>query len=164
MAMAAPFSDGFGEWNAHAAKSCLPARRFRPTLAAQEVIPAFGPPHGPIVTRRNRNAGPRLSATSIPAEVACEHSLDHHHRLHRGRDRPPACSGPNNPTGFILTTVLGIVGAFVATFLGQAVGWYRPGESVGLIGATVGALIVLFVWHRLVVSRTIGDPGVSGRP
>jgi uncharacterized membrane protein YeaQ/YmgE (transglycosylase-associated protein family) len=72
--------------------------------------------------------------------------------------------GPNNPTGFILTTVLGIVGAFVATFLGQAVGWYRPGESAGLIGATVGALIVLFVWHRLVVSRTIGDPGVSSRP
>lgn len=72
--------------------------------------------------------------------------------------------GPNNPTGFILTTVLGIVGAFVATFLGQAVGWYRPGESAGLIGATVGALIVLFVWHRLVVSRTIGDPGVGGRP
>ena len=72
--------------------------------------------------------------------------------------------GPNNPTGFILTTVLGIVGAFVATFLGQAVGWYRPGESAGLIGATVGAVIVLFVWHRLVVSRTIGDPGVSGRP
>lgn len=72
--------------------------------------------------------------------------------------------GPNNPTGFILTTVLGIVGAFVATFLGQAVGWYRPGESAGLIGATVGAVIVLFVWHRLVVSHTIGDPGVSGRP
>jgi uncharacterized membrane protein YeaQ/YmgE (transglycosylase-associated protein family) len=72
--------------------------------------------------------------------------------------------GPNNPTGFILTTVLGIVGAFVATFLGQAVGWYRPGESAGLIGATVGAVIVVFVWHRLVVSRTIGDPGVSGRP
>jgi len=72
--------------------------------------------------------------------------------------------GPNNPAGFILTTVLGIVGAFVATFLGQAVGWYRPGESAGLIGATVGAVIVLFVWHRLVVNHTISDPGVSGRP
>jgi uncharacterized membrane protein YeaQ/YmgE (transglycosylase-associated protein family) len=71
--------------------------------------------------------------------------------------------GPNNPTGFILTTVLGIVGAFVATFLGQAVGWYRPGQSAGLIGATVGALIVLFIWHRLVVSHTIRDPGVGGR-
>ena len=72
--------------------------------------------------------------------------------------------GPNNPTGFILTTVLGIVGAFVATFLGQAVGWYHPDESAGLIGATVGAVIVLFVWHQLVVSHTIGDPGVSGGP
>lgn len=71
--------------------------------------------------------------------------------------------GPNNPTGFILTMVLGIAGAFVATFLGQAIGWYRPDESAGLIGATVGAVIVLFVWHRLVVNRTISDPGVSDR-
>jgi uncharacterized membrane protein YeaQ/YmgE (transglycosylase-associated protein family) len=71
--------------------------------------------------------------------------------------------GPNNPTGFILTTVLGIVGAFVATFLGQAVGWYRPDQGAGLIGATVGSVVVLFIWHRLVVNRTISDPGVSGR-
>jgi uncharacterized membrane protein YeaQ/YmgE (transglycosylase-associated protein family) len=71
--------------------------------------------------------------------------------------------GPNNPGGFILTTVLGIVGAFVATFLGQAIGWYRPDEGAGLIGAVIGALLVLFVWHRLVVTRTIDDPGVSGR-
>ena len=67
--------------------------------------------------------------------------------------------GPNNPNGFILTTVLGIVGAFVATFLGQAVGWYRAGESAGLIGAVVGALIVLFVWHWLVARRAIPDVG-----
>ena len=52
----------------------------------------------------------------------------------------------NEPSGFILTTVLGIVGAFVATFLGQAVGWYRAGEGAGLIGAVVGAVIVLVVW------------------
>ena len=71
--------------------------------------------------------------------------------------------GPNNPTGFILTTVLGVAGAFVATFLGQAIGWYRPDQGAGLIGAVIGALIVLFVWHRLVVTRTIGDPGVGGR-
>lgn len=71
--------------------------------------------------------------------------------------------GPNKPSGFILTTVLGIVGAVAATFLGQAIGWYRPDESAGLIGAVIGALIVLFVWHRLVVTRTIDDPGVSGR-
>jgi uncharacterized membrane protein YeaQ/YmgE (transglycosylase-associated protein family) len=71
--------------------------------------------------------------------------------------------GPNNPTGFILTTLIGIVGAFVATFVGQAIGWYRPDQGAGLIGAIIGALLVLFVWHRLVVNRTIGDPGAGGR-
>ena len=50
------------------------------------------------------------------------------------------------PKGFILTVVLGIVGAFVATYLGQAVGWYKPDESAGLIGGVVGAIIVLFVY------------------
>jgi len=54
--------------------------------------------------------------------------------------------GPNEPQGFILTAILGIVGAFVASFLGQAVGWYRPGEGAGLIGAVVGAIIILFVY------------------
>jgi uncharacterized membrane protein YeaQ/YmgE (transglycosylase-associated protein family) len=70
--------------------------------------------------------------------------------------------GPNNPTGFLLTTVLGIVGAFLSTFIGQAIGWYRLDQGAGLIAATVGALIVLFVWHRLVARRVIHDPGVSG--
>jgi len=60
--------------------------------------------------------------------------------------------GDNEPTGFILTAVLGIVGAFVATFLGQGLGWYRPGEGAGLIGAVVGAIIVLFV-YGLVAGR-----------
>jgi uncharacterized membrane protein YeaQ/YmgE (transglycosylase-associated protein family) len=60
--------------------------------------------------------------------------------------------GGNEPKGFILTTVLGIVGAFVATFLGQSVGWYGPGESAGFIGAIVGAVILLFV-YGLIVSR-----------
>jgi uncharacterized membrane protein YeaQ/YmgE (transglycosylase-associated protein family) len=54
--------------------------------------------------------------------------------------------GPNEPAGFILTTLLGIAGAFVATYLGQQLGWYQPGEGAGLIGAVVGALIVLVVW------------------
>jgi uncharacterized membrane protein YeaQ/YmgE (transglycosylase-associated protein family) len=54
--------------------------------------------------------------------------------------------GDNEPAGFILTTILGIVGAFVATYLGQALGWYRPGEGAGLIGAVVGAVIVLVVY------------------
>ena len=54
--------------------------------------------------------------------------------------------GDNEPSGFILTTILGIVGAFVASYLGEALGWYRPGEGAGLIGAIVGAIIVLFVY------------------
>jgi uncharacterized membrane protein YeaQ/YmgE (transglycosylase-associated protein family) len=67
--------------------------------------------------------------------------------------------GPNNPTGFILTTVLGIVGAFLATFIGQAVGWYRADQGAGIIAATVGAIIVLFIWHRLVARGVVRDPG-----
>jgi uncharacterized membrane protein YeaQ/YmgE (transglycosylase-associated protein family) len=54
--------------------------------------------------------------------------------------------GPNEPQGFIMTTILGIVGAIVATYLGQSLGWYRPGEGAGFIGAIVGAVIVLVVW------------------
>ena len=66
--------------------------------------------------------------------------------------------GPNNPSGFVLTVVLGIAGAFLATFVGQTIGWYRLDQGAGLIGATVGALVVLFIWHRLVSNRAISDP------
>ncbi len=66
--------------------------------------------------------------------------------------------GGNEPSGFILTTVLGIIGAFVATFLGQQVGWYRAGEGAGLIGAVLGAVIVLVVWSAL--TRRSGSSGV----
>src|SRR5215472_10566113 len=54
--------------------------------------------------------------------------------------------GDNEPSGFILTTILGIVGAFLATYLGQAIGWYRADEGAGLIGAVVGAVIILLIW------------------
>lgn len=54
--------------------------------------------------------------------------------------------GDNEPQGFILTTILGIVGAFVASYLGQALGWYSANQGAGFIGAIVGAVIVLFVW------------------
>jgi len=57
--------------------------------------------------------------------------------------------GPNEPSGFILTTILGVVGAFVATYLGQAIGWYRADEGAGLVGAVVGAVIVLVIWGLL---------------
>jgi uncharacterized membrane protein YeaQ/YmgE (transglycosylase-associated protein family) len=62
--------------------------------------------------------------------------------------------GRNEPSGFILTTILGIIGAFVATYLGQAVGWYRAGEGAGLIGAVVGAVIVLVVWSMIAGRRS----------
>jgi uncharacterized membrane protein YeaQ/YmgE (transglycosylase-associated protein family) len=54
--------------------------------------------------------------------------------------------GDNEPSGFILTTILGIVGAFVASYLGHALGWYPPGEGAGLVGAIVGAIIVLLIY------------------
>jgi uncharacterized membrane protein YeaQ/YmgE (transglycosylase-associated protein family) len=62
--------------------------------------------------------------------------------------------GPNEPSGFILTTILGIVGAFVATYLGQALGWYRADEGAGLIGAVVGAIVVLFIWGLIAGRRS----------
>ncbi len=67
--------------------------------------------------------------------------------------------GPNNPGGFILTTVLGIAGAFLATFIGQMMGYYSTNQGAGFITATIGALIVLFIWNRLVARGTISDPG-----
>ena len=59
----------------------------------------------------------------------------------------------NEPAGFVLTTVLGIGGAFVATFLGQMLGWYRADQSAGLIGAVVGAVVVLAIWGMATSSR-----------
>lgn len=54
-----------------------------------------------------------------------------------------------DPGGFIVTALLGIVGALVATFLGQAMGIYAAGQSAGFIGAVIGAIIVLFVYHMI---------------
>jgi uncharacterized membrane protein YeaQ/YmgE (transglycosylase-associated protein family) len=54
--------------------------------------------------------------------------------------------GDNEPSGFIMTTILGIVGSFVASYLGQALGWYKAGEGAGFIGAVVGAVIVLLIY------------------
>jgi uncharacterized membrane protein YeaQ/YmgE (transglycosylase-associated protein family) len=68
--------------------------------------------------------------------------------------------GPNTPKGFVLTTALGVAGALVASFLGQALGIYRPHQGAGVIGATVGALLILYVWHRLVAKGVITDHGL----
>jgi uncharacterized membrane protein YeaQ/YmgE (transglycosylase-associated protein family) len=54
-----------------------------------------------------------------------------------------------DPGGFIVTTLLGIVGALLATFLGQAMGFYAAGQSAGFIGAVIGAIIVLAIYHMV---------------
>jgi uncharacterized membrane protein YeaQ/YmgE (transglycosylase-associated protein family) len=76
--------------------------------------------------------------------------------LRRGHHRGFLSSGPNRPNGFILTTGLGIAGAFVATFIGQTIGWYRLDQGAG---ATVSAVLVLFIWNRLAARRLMSDPG-----
>ncbi len=58
-----------------------------------------------------------------------------------------------DPKGFIITTLLGIVGAVVATYLGRALGLYGPGESAGFIGAVIGAIILLVIYHLAVGRR-----------
>lgn len=69
--------------------------------------------------------------------------------------------GPNNPTGFIVTVVLGIAGALFSTFIGQSIGWYRHDQGAGLLAATLGSITVLFIWNRLVNQRALNDPGVT---
>lgn len=69
--------------------------------------------------------------------------------------------GPNNPQGFILTCILGVAGSFLATWVGQATGWYDATQSqgAGFIAATIGAVVILFIWHRLVSAGVLPDPG-----
>jgi uncharacterized membrane protein YeaQ/YmgE (transglycosylase-associated protein family) len=58
--------------------------------------------------------------------------------------------------GFILTTVLGIAGAMLASFVGQFIGFYRVGEVAGFIGAVVGAVVILVIYGK-VAGRSVGD-------
>lgn len=60
-----------------------------------------------------------------------------------------------DPGGFIITMLLGIAGAFVATYLGQAIGWYRAGEGAGFIGAIVGAVILLGIYRLVAGQRAV---------
>jgi len=64
--------------------------------------------------------------------------------VHPGRDN----------MGFVMTTLLGIAGAFVATFLGQAVGWYQAGQGAGFIGGTLGAVLILIAYGYLAGQRS----------
>lgn len=59
-----------------------------------------------------------------------------------------------DPGGFIITMLLGVAGAFLATWLGQAIGWYQAGEGAGLIGAVVGAVIILIIYRIVIKQRS----------
>jgi uncharacterized membrane protein YeaQ/YmgE (transglycosylase-associated protein family) len=72
--------------------------------------------------------------------------------------------GPNNPSGFILTTILGIVGAFLATWVGQMTGYYSADQGARFVASTVGAVVVLFIWNRLVAAHIIPDIGQKRLP
>ena len=59
--------------------------------------------------------------------------------FHPGRD----------PSGFIITALIGIAGSFLATWAGQQMGWYQPGQGAGFIASVVGALVLLIL-HRMI--------------
>lgn len=52
-----------------------------------------------------------------------------------------------DPTGFFITAAIGIAGSLIATYVGQAIGWYQAGESAGFIGAVIGAIALLVIYH-----------------
>jgi len=52
-----------------------------------------------------------------------------------------------DPGGFIVTTLIGIAGALLATYLGHAIGWYQAGQGAGFIGAIVGSIILLLLYR-----------------
>ena len=55
----------------------------------------------------------------------------------------------NDSAGFIITTLIGIAGSLIATYLGQAMGWYTAGQGAGFIASVVGAIVLLFVWGMI---------------
>lgn len=59
-----------------------------------------------------------------------------------------------DPGGFIITTVIGIVGAFIAHFLGQQMGWYAEEEPAGFIASVVGAMLLLGIYRLIIGRRT----------
>ena len=55
----------------------------------------------------------------------------------------------NDSAGFIVTTLIGIAGSLIATYLGQAMGWYTAGQGAGFIASVVGAIVLLFIWGMI---------------
>jgi uncharacterized membrane protein YeaQ/YmgE (transglycosylase-associated protein family) len=54
-----------------------------------------------------------------------------------------------DPGGCLITILLGIAGAFIAGFLGRAIGWYEPGEPAGFIASVIGAMVLLLVYRLI---------------
>jgi uncharacterized membrane protein YeaQ/YmgE (transglycosylase-associated protein family) len=63
-----------------------------------------------------------------------------------------------DPGGFIVTMLIGIVGSFVAAFLGRLVGWYAPGQGAGLIASVLGAMLLLWLYRRYSASSGSSTP------
>jgi uncharacterized membrane protein YeaQ/YmgE (transglycosylase-associated protein family) len=59
-----------------------------------------------------------------------------------------------DPGGCIITILIGIAGAFVAGYLGRAVGWYQPGQPAGFIASIIGAMVLLLIYR--LISRKRG--------
>jgi uncharacterized membrane protein YeaQ/YmgE (transglycosylase-associated protein family) len=57
------------------------------------------------------------------------------------------------PSGFWLTSILGIAGALVATFIGQTLGWYSEGQPAGFIASVLGAVVLLVIYHIAMRSK-----------
>lgn len=61
--------------------------------------------------------------------------------------------GQSEPRGFIWTVIIGIVGSLLATWIGQAVGWYQEGQSAGWIASIIGAVILLLIYGAVMRGR-----------
>ena len=59
-----------------------------------------------------------------------------------------------DPGGFIITILLGIAGAFIASYIGQAIGWYKAGEPAGWIMSVIGAMILLLLYRLMFKRKT----------
>jgi uncharacterized membrane protein YeaQ/YmgE (transglycosylase-associated protein family) len=60
-----------------------------------------------------------------------------------------------DPGGIIITMLLGVAGSLVATYLGQAIGWYRQGDPAGFIASIIGAMLLLFIYRMFARRSTV---------
>jgi uncharacterized membrane protein YeaQ/YmgE (transglycosylase-associated protein family) len=61
-----------------------------------------------------------------------------------------------DPGGFVVTAIIGIVGALLGGYIGRAVGWYREGDPVGFVMAVIGSIVLLLLYRMVIGRRTVG--------